>query len=43
MVRLKGAGHIFYRWVVAAGGSFVIALLGVYWLLIRSGIKFFDF
>jgi hypothetical protein len=34
---------IFYRWVVAAGGSFVIALLGVYWLLVRSGIKFFDF
>jgi hypothetical protein len=31
----------FYRWVVVAGGSFVIALLGVYWLLDRSGLKFF--
>ena len=29
---------LFYRWVVAAGGSFVIALLGVYWLLVRSGV-----
>ena len=29
---------LFYRWVVAAGGSFVIALLGVYWLLVRSGM-----
>ena len=33
---------LFYRWVVAAGGSFVIALLGVYWLLVRSGMSFFD-
>ncbi len=32
---------LFYRWVVVAGGSFVIALLGVYWLLDRSGLKFF--
>jgi hypothetical protein len=27
--------------VVVAGGSFVIALLGIYWLLDRSGLKFF--
>ena len=32
---------LFYRWVVVAGGSFVIALLGIYWLLDRSGLKFF--
>ena len=34
-------GNAIYRWVVVAGGSFVIALLGVYWLLDRSGLKFF--
>ena len=32
---------LFYRWVVVAGGSFVIALLGIYWLLDRSGLKLF--
>jgi hypothetical protein len=32
---------LFYRWMVVAGGSFVIALVGVYWLFDRSGLNFF--